>query len=283
MSRHVLPPEHIAYMQVFAQTPIKPHSVIYPTGELTQEDIPIVSGLVQPDTKCAVGVADSYIEKDERGTIVVAGIVTLYSPKFNLTGSENKRLQLGQVVFASDVYSPTANTLPSDSDASSFSGFVPVGTLLAANVPGIMNEADGKYLSGARIFLCPWMSAFSIPRKLSLPEDTTVDSTEISNDPEPEWETIYDSDGTPKQKRRRTVVTEETREMPAPESEEQIDLRRALGSSAIEAMIERAASTDGEMTEEEKKEVEEGLNVIATIGLKKMKADSEALRSCFIQ
>jgi len=288
MSRRPLPPEHVAYMQVAAAADIRAHTVVYPTGELTADGIPVVTATFSPSVKCIVGVADAAIKGGTRGTVVVAGIVTLYASVFKRSDGrpghpERDALAFGQVVFAADV----AGDSDGDGDGDGDGGAVPIGTLLATDVPGRINDVDGSYLPGGRLFLCPWMSAFTAPRHP--PADSPaadsnnpvrVDSTEAP------WETFYDAGGVPHEKRLRTVVTEETRALAADDKTSAVDLKRMMGSAALDAMVAEThayADNDDPPTPETIAKCTEMLERIATAGIEKAKADKEAMRTCFVQ
>ena len=289
MSRRPLPPEHVAYMQVAAAADIRAHTVVYPTGELTADGIPVVTATFSPSVKCIVGVADAAIKGGTRGTVVVAGIVTLYASVFKRSDGrpghpERDALAFGQVVFAADV--------AGDSDVvGGDGGAVPIGTLLATDVPGRINDVDGSYLPGGRLFLCPWMSAFTAPRHP--PTAAAADSTaagssrSVSDDhAEAPWETFYDAGGVPREKRLRTVVTEETRDLAADDKTSAVDLKRMMGSAALDAMVGQMhvyADNDDPPTAETIAKCTEMLERIATAGIEKAKADKEAMRTCFVQ
>jgi len=285
MSRRPLPPEHVAYMQVAAAADIRAHTVVYPTGELTADGIPVVTATFSPSVKCIVGVADAAIKGGTRGTVVVAGIVTLYASVFKRSDGRpghpgRDALAFGQVVFAADV--------AGDSDgAGGDGGAVPIGTLLATDVPGRINDVDGSYLPGGRLFLCPWMSAFTAPRHPPTAASTgeginnpvLVDSTEAP------WETFYDAGGVPHEKRLRTEVTEETRALVADDKTSAVDLKRMMGSAALDAMVVQMhayAGTDPP-TSETIADFTKMLERIATAGIEKAKDDKEAMRTCFVQ
>ncbi len=284
MSRRPVPPEHVAYMQVAAAADIRAHTVVYPTGELTADGIPVVTTTFSSSVKCIVGVADAAIKGGTRGTVVVAGIVTLYASVFKRGGDgrpghpEHDALAFGQVVFAADV--------AGDSDG----GAVPIGTLLATDVPGRINDVDGSYLPGGRLFLCPWMSAFTAPRHpptaAAADSPAAGSSRSVSDDhAEAPWETFYDTGGVPREKRLRTVVTEETRDLAADDKTSDVDLKRMMGSAALDAMVVQMhayAGTDPP-TSETTADFTKMLERIATAGIDEAKADREAMRTCFVQ
>jgi len=275
-------------MQVAAAADIRAHTVVYPTGELTADGIPVVTATFSPSVKCIVGVADAAIKGGTRGTVVVAGIVTLYASVFKRSDGRpghpgRDALAFGQVVFAADV--------AGDSDGDGDGGAVPIGTLLATDVPGRINDVDGSYLPGGRLFLCPWMSAFTAPRHpptaaspaADINNPVRVDSTEAVT--EAPWETFYDAGGVPREKRLRTVVTEETRALAADDKTSDVDLKRMMGSAALDAMVAEMhvyAGTDPSTAETIAK-CTEMLERIATAGIEKAKADKEAMRTCFVQ
>lgn len=278
MSQRILPPEHVAYMQIKAVGAIKSHSIVYPTGEITDDGIPEATSVFNVEkSTCVVGVSDSFIADGARGTVIVAGIATLYGEIFKPNPSASTSLKFGRIIFAADV----------DSRAKEHGGLLPVGTLLATDVPGMVDDRSGTYTHGGKVFLCPWMSAFTAPRKHLDPDPVSTSDSKVSDDRDTtKWETYYDEDGTPRQKRHRTEVWEETRDMPPPDEAGHVDLRRMMGDGAIEAMISTlhgASAESEELDEERKKSMETFLCKVATKGIDAAKNDAEAMRTCFIQ
>ena len=277
MSQRVLPPEHVAYMQIKAVGSITAHSVVYPTGTITDDGIPEATSTFNPDTStCVIGVSDAFVADGARVTVIVAGVATLYGDIFKPDPSVSA-LKFGRVIFAADV----------DNGAKEHGGLLAIGTLLATDVPGMVNDRSGTYTHGGRVFLCPWMSAFTAPRKqIEAESASTTDSKVSDNRDNTKWETYYDENGAPRQKRHRTEVWEETRDMPPPDEAGHVDLRRMMGDGAIEAMISTlhsASAESDELDDERKKSMETFLCKVATKGIDAAKDDTEAMRTCFIQ
>lgn len=280
MTHRRLPPEHVAYMQVEAVNTIKAHSVVYPIGTANDDGIPRVTSLFNPITSsCCVGVADAPIASGSRGTVVVAGIVTLYGEVFSQNPASDQSMHFGRVIFAADV----------DENAKKGGGILPIGTLLTTDVPGLVNDMSGKYTHGGKLFLCPWMSAFTVPRKQvevlgELPPESSIKVHEDSS--ETAWETFYEPDGTQKQKRSRTEVYKDIRPVPEKDDSGHVDLRQLLGERSVEAMIEQlneASPNSQDIDDERRKEIEAFLCKLATTGIDTAKEDTEAMRTCFIQ
>ena len=264
-------------MQIKAVGAIKSHSVVYPTGAITDDGIPEATSTFNPDTStCVIGVSDAFVADGARGTVIVAGVATLYGDIFKPDPSV-AALKFGRVIFAADV----------DAGAKEHGGLLAIGTLLATDVPGLVDDRSGTYTHGGRVFLCPWMSAFTVPRTQIEPASASTTDSKVSDDRDnTKWETYYDENGTPRQKRHRTEVWEETRDMPPPDEAGHVDLRRMMGDGAIEAMISAlhsASAESDELDDERKKNMETFLCKVATKGIDAAKDDTEAMRTCFIQ
>lgn len=129
--------EPITCLHVVAAERIDAHKAVYAQNGASPDYIPKVftqwkSGLV------FAGISDQRIETGEHGTIIVAGIVLLYS-------DEPSEKQMYSAVTLLDF----------DGDCRDTNRMVGVTVSLAAR--GIIR--DGHYCHGIKVMLCPWMSA----------------------------------------------------------------------------------------------------------------------------
>jgi len=275
MSQRPLPPEHVAYMQVIASEGITAHSIVYPAGTVSEDGIVHATSHITPDSTCMLGVADTAISAGSRGTIIVAGVVTLYGSAFT-PGASSK---FGHVIFADKV-------LPEPKDEHK-AAIIPIGTLLSLDVPGMTDDRSGTYTHGGRVFLCSWMSAFTIPRTRGEGSaETSVAATTLSSEVE-EWTTVYTEDGVPQQKRIKTIKQQEIRDMPSGGSSAgKVDLKTLMGTAAVDAMVStlgNAFSHTGELTQEQKDYIQSVLVNVATVGINDAKSNHEVVQRCFIQ
>lgn len=129
--------EPITCLHVLAGERITAHRAVYAQNGESPDYIPTVFSQWQSGLVFA-GISDLQIEIGEHGTIIVAGIVLLYS-------DEPSDKQMYSAVTLRDF----------DTDYAAANRMVGVTVSLAAR--GIIR--DGRYYHGIKVMLCPWMSA----------------------------------------------------------------------------------------------------------------------------
>jgi hypothetical protein len=146
-------------MQIIAKTALVPGDVVFGgTGQF--EGVATVSATHSDQFPSVLGVADQVVAVDKRSTIVVAGVVAVN--KYNST----------PVTFGA--------IIATNATVKGMSLQLPVGTLIEDNVEGIL-QGD-TYMPRMRVFLCPWMCAFTLPlvyqQTSSNPIETVVTTPE---------------------------------------------------------------------------------------------------------
>lgn len=132
-------------MHVIAVERIAAHKAVYATSGRPPDYIPHAYA-TQGDGRTFAGISDRVINESDHGTIVVAGVVSLYTP----TPSSE----------------PTYSTVAlKDFDGENESNLV-VGVSVSPNTRGLI--IDGSYRHCRKVMLCPWMVACT-PIKLDEP------------------------------------------------------------------------------------------------------------------
>jgi hypothetical protein len=140
---------HVAYLQVLPFTAIYAGDVVRhyeddlpPEFETSDFTVCTVGG-----QGSVLGIADRDMYEKTPGTIVIAGMVSVYC------ADEKISLQGGRYVLANRLWSSKGN----DEHAS----LQVVGTFVRATGAG--KTVAGKWHPEMRIFLCPWVNAITLP------------------------------------------------------------------------------------------------------------------------
>jgi hypothetical protein len=128
--------EPITCMHVIAVADIPAHKAVYAMGGLPPDHIP-QAHVTHGDGRAFAGISDRAIKQGDHGTIVVAGVVSLYTTEPS----------------ADPTYSTVALKAFDGADESNRV----VGVAVSPNTRGLI--IDGSYHHCRKVMLCPWMVA----------------------------------------------------------------------------------------------------------------------------
>lgn len=129
--------EPITCLHVLAGERIAAHKAVYAQNGESPDYIPKVFTQWQHGLVFA-GISDLQIESGEHGTIIVAGIVLLYSDE-----PSDKQIHSAVTLHNFDGACEDADRM--------------IGVTVSLAARGIIR--DGRYCHGIKVMLCPWMSA----------------------------------------------------------------------------------------------------------------------------
>ena len=136
---------HIAYMKVIPIVDVEPGDVIYYHDMSPHPDMKDTPRVHIEGTRNVVGVSDRHLTGGEIATIVVAGVTTVYCHEDAHFPNPGEYITTNRIRYR-------GSTTPVS--------ISPIGTLVRFTEGKVV---AGTYYRGVKIFLCPWLSAVTIP------------------------------------------------------------------------------------------------------------------------
>jgi hypothetical protein len=163
---------HVAYMTVMPAKALHPGTVVRQTGSKSSfvEEASHTPHATDEGAGPILGVADRFMPPNELGTIVIAGITTIYCAE------DTSLPTAGQYVTSKHL--PLRPVVLPIGEEEEPPPLQVIGTVIKSPVEGKVKE--GKYLPGVKIFLCPWLNAASLPVKVDVDGAGTTSDTQLN-------------------------------------------------------------------------------------------------------